>query len=81
MFSPNYHRQPVNHHHSSNRFIRALNTIDNTKLIDKLYFYGIEGNELEIFKSFLSKQTKYVQINTSLKHLIIHHAQSYKDQN
>ena len=58
----------------------ALDTIDNTKLIDKLYFYGIEGKELEIFKSFLSDQTKYVQIE-SLKHLIVHHAQSYKDLN
>merc|ERR1711867_327325 len=42
----------------------AFDTIDNTKLIDKFHFYGIEGKELEIFKSFLSERTQYVQIDT-----------------
>ena len=40
----------------------AFDTIDNTKLIDKLHFYGIEGRELEILKSFLSERTEYVQL-------------------
>ena len=42
----------------------AFDTIDNVKLIDKLHFHGIEGNELEMFRSFLSERTQYVQIDT-----------------
>ena len=42
----------------------AFDTIDNVKVIDKLHFYGIEGNELEMFRSFLSESTQYVQIDT-----------------
>ena len=35
----------------------AFDTIDNVKLLDKLKFYGIQGSELAIFKSFLSERT------------------------
>ena len=42
----------------------AFDTMDNTKLIDKLHFYGIEDKELEIFKYFLSERTQYIQIDT-----------------
>ena len=42
----------------------AFDTIDNTKLLDKLQFYGIQGAELAIFRSFLSDRTQFVQIDT-----------------
>ena len=42
----------------------AFDTIDNVKLLDKLKFYGIQGSELVIFKSFLSERTQYVAIDT-----------------
>jgi len=42
----------------------AFDTIDNNKLIEKLEFYGITGREIEIFKSFLTDRTQYVQIDT-----------------
>ena len=42
----------------------AFDTIDNTKLLEKLQYYGIQGAELAIFKSFLSERTQYVQIDT-----------------
>merc|ERR1712240_28550 len=42
----------------------AFHTIDNTKLLKKLHFYGFHGKELEIFKSFLSIRTQYTQIDT-----------------
>jgi len=42
----------------------AFDTIDNIKLLDKLNFYGIQGSELAIFKSFLSERTQYVVIDT-----------------
>ena len=42
----------------------AFDTIDNIKLLDKLKFYGIQGAELSIFKSFLSDRTEFVQIDT-----------------
>ena len=42
----------------------AFDTIDNVKLLDKLNFYGIQGSELAIFKSFLSERTQYVAIDT-----------------
>ena len=42
----------------------AFDTIDNVKLLDKLKFYGIQGSELAIFKSFLSERTQYVAIDT-----------------
>merc|ERR1712240_546738 len=32
----------------------AFDTIDNTRLLDKLEFYGFHGKELEIVRSFLS---------------------------
>ena len=41
----------------------AFDTIDNTKLLDKLEYYGIQGSELVIFKSFLSERTQYVAID------------------
>ena len=42
----------------------AFDTIDNTKLLDRLHYYGFEGKELEIFKSFLTDRTQYTQIDT-----------------
>ena len=38
----------------------AFDTIDNIKLIGKLSFYGIQGSELAIFKSFLSERSQYI---------------------
>ena len=33
-------------------------------MLDKLAFYGIQGSELAIFKSFLSERAQYVAIDT-----------------
>ena len=45
-------------------YLTAFDTIDNTKLLEKLQYYGIQGSELVIFQSFLSERTQYVAIDT-----------------
>ena len=42
----------------------AFDTIDNTKVLDKLQYYGVVGQEYNIFKSFLSNRTQYVEIDS-----------------
>ena len=42
----------------------AFDTIDIIKLLDKLEYYGIQGSELAIFKSFLLERTQNVAIDT-----------------
>ena len=35
-----------------------------SKLLDKLFYYGVQGNELAIFKSFMSDRQQFVSIDT-----------------
>ena len=42
----------------------AFDTIDTTALTDKLHYYGVTGQELKLFPSFLTDRRQYVQIDT-----------------
>ena len=41
---------------------KAFETIDHFILLQKLEFYGVKGNELKLFKSFLTNRTQFTQI-------------------
>ena len=42
---------------------KAFDTIDHSILLYKLQYYGIHGNAIEWFKSYLSNRKQYVEIN------------------
>ena len=44
-------------------FSRAFDTVNHTVLLKKLYYYGIRGNALEWFESYLSGRQQYVTYN------------------
>ena len=43
---------------------KAYDTIDHFTLLSKMEYYGIRGNELEIFKSYLKNRSQFVEIDT-----------------
>ena len=46
-------------------FKRAFETIDRDLLLQKLYNYGIEGKELEWFRSYLADRKQMVKVNNT----------------
>ena len=53
---------------------KAFDTVDHDILLKKLFHYGIRGNALSLFRSYLSGRSQFVSINgiTSTKLLIKH---------
>ena len=41
----------------------AYNTVNHKILLKKMEYYGVTGNELELFKSYLSTRKQYADIN------------------
>ena len=44
-------------------FWKAFETVNHSKLLEKLYHYGIRGNALVWFRSYLSDRSQYVLYN------------------
>ena len=42
----------------------AFDTVEHCSLLNKLDFYGIRGNVLNLFRSYLHNRTQYVEIKT-----------------
>ena len=40
---------------------KAFDTLDHSILIQKLKFYGVEGNSLKIFQNYLSKRKQFIE--------------------
>ena len=45
--------------------LKAFDTLDHTILLEKLKLYGICGNELKLFKNYLTKRKQYVQFEST----------------
>lgn len=46
-------------------FSKAFDLVDHNTFYEKLSYYGINGSELALFKSYLENRRQYVQINAS----------------
>ena len=44
---------------------KAFDTLDHTILLEKLKFYGICGNEVKLFKNYLTNRQQYVQFDST----------------
>ena len=55
-------------------FAKAFDTVNHEILIQKLKYYGVQGNTLKLFESYLSNRTQVVEVNGMLseKGLIKH---------
>ena len=51
---------------------KAFDTVDHTILLKKLKLYGIKGNNLKWFESYLRSRKQYIEINTENKALRYH---------
>ena len=43
---------------------KAFDTIDHFTLLSKMEYYGIRGQALEIFKSYLKNRRQFVEVDT-----------------
>ena len=48
---------------------KAFDTVNHPILFEKLYHYGVRGNALEFFKSYLSNRKQYVSCNNTSSHI------------
>ena len=44
---------------------KAFDTVDHSILLSKMFSYGIRGNVLKLFKSYLSNRQQYVRVNNA----------------
>ena len=57
---------PKEAHYGCGTFIdlkKAFDTVDHSILLNKLYYYGIRGKPLDLFRSYLTNRSQYVKVN------------------